>query len=49
MREHTELVYTLQNRVENSIAYFFLTEYMQSNFAFNIAVPRLYLDFFLFM
>ena len=42
MREHIELVYIFQNRVEKIIVYFF----WQSNFAFNIGVPRQYLDFF---
>ena len=32
MREHTELVYILQNRVEKGIVYFFLTDYIESNF-----------------
>ena len=40
MREHFELMYILQNRVENGIVYFFLTDYIQRNFAFNIGVPR---------
>ena len=46
MREHIELVYILQNRVEYGIVYFFLTDYIQRNFIFNIWVPRLYLDIF---
>ena len=40
MREHIELMYILQCRVENGIVYFFLTDYIQSNFATNIGVPR---------
>ena len=40
MREHIELVYILQNRVEIGIVYFFLADYIQSNFALNIGVPR---------
>ena len=39
MSEHIELVYILQNRVENGIVYF-LTDYIQRNFAFKIGVPR---------
>ena len=45
MREQFELVYILQNRVEKGIVFFILTDYIQSNFAFNIGVPRVYLDF----
>ena len=45
MREHTELVYILQNRVEKAL-YIFLIDYIQRNFVFNIGVSRLYLDFF---
>ena len=45
MREHIELVYIIQNKVEKGIVYF-LTDYINRNFAFNIGVPRLYLDFF---
>ena len=48
MREHIDLVYTLQNRVEKCILYFFLSDYIQSSFAFNSGVPRYYLDFFRF-
>ena len=40
IREQTELVYIRQNRVEKGIVYFFLTDYIQSNFSFNIGVPR---------
>ena len=39
MIEHIEMVYILQNRVEKGIVYFW-TEYIQSNFAFYIGVPR---------
>ena len=39
-----ELVYILQKRVEYGILYFFLTDYIQSNFVFSIGVPRKYLD-----
>ena len=39
IREHIELVYILENRVEKSIVYF-LTDYIQSNFAIKIRVPR---------
>ena len=46
MREHIELVYILQNRVEKSIVYFFLTYYIQSHFVSNIGAPKKYLDFF---
>ena len=46
MREHTELVYIHQKRVEYGFVYFFLTDYIQRNFVFNIGVPRSYLDFF---
>ena len=46
MREHIELIYILQNRVENGIVYFFVTNSIQSNFVFNIGVPRQYLYFF---
>ena len=45
MREHIELVYIIQNKVEKGIVYF-LTDYINRNFAFNIGVPRLNLDFF---
>ena len=45
MRENIELVYILQNRVEKGIVYF-LTDYIQRNFVFNIAVPRYYLNYF---
>ena len=45
MREHMELVYILQeSRIGHCI--FFLTDYIQSNFVFNICVPRYYFDFF---
>ena len=45
MREHIELVYTpKQSRLGHCI--FFLTDYIKSNFFFNIGVPRQYLDFF---
>ena len=45
MREHIELVYTpKQSRIGHCI--FFLTDYINSNFVFNIVVPRQYLDFF---
>ena len=40
------LVYILQNRVKQGIVYFFLTDYIQSNFVFNIQVPRQYVYFF---
>ena len=46
MRERIELVYILQKRVEYGIVYFYLTDDIQSNFSFNIEVPRQYLDFF---
>ena len=46
MRDHIELVYILQNRVEKGIVYFFLTYYIQSNFSFDIRVPRQYLYLF---
>ena len=46
MRDHTELVYILQNRVEQCIVYFFLTDYIQRNFVFNIGLSKQYLDFF---
>ena len=53
MREHTELVYILQNSVEyiprqSRIGHciFHLTDYIENNFVFKIGVPRLYLDFF---
>ena len=46
MREHIELVYIIKNKVEKEIVYFFLTDYINRNFAFNIGVPRLNLDFF---
>ena len=39
-----ELVYILQNSTIGHCI-FFLTDYIQSNFVFNIGVPRLYLDF----
>ena len=39
-KENIELVYILQKRVEMGIVYFFLTDYIQSNFAINIGVPR---------
>ena len=45
MREHIELVYIIQNKVEKGIVYF-LTDYINRNFAFNIGVPRFNLDFF---
>ena len=45
MTEHIELVFILQNRIEEGIVYFFLTDYIQSKFAVNIGVPRYYLDF----
>ena len=41
-----ELMYIFQNRVEKGIVYFFLTDYIQRNFVFNIDIPRYYLDFF---
>ena len=45
MREHIEFMYKVQNRVDKGIVYF-LTDYINSNFSFNIGVPRLYLDVF---
>ena len=45
MREHTELDYIPQNRVEYGIVYFFMKDYIQSNFVFKIGVPKYYLDF----
>ena len=45
MRENIELVYILQNKVEKGI-YIFMTDYIQSNFDFNIGVPIKYLVFF---
>ena len=45
MRENIELVYTpKQSRIGHCI--FFLTDNINSNFVFNIGVPRQYLDFF---
>ena len=46
VREHIEVVYILQKRVEKGILYFFLSDYIQSNIAFNIGLPRKYLDYF---
>ena len=46
MREHIDLLYILQKGVEKGIVYFFLTDYIQSSFVFNIGVPTEYLDFF---
>ena len=40
MREHMELVYVFQKKVEKGIVYFFLTGYIQRNFAINIGVPK---------
>ena len=44
MRENMELVYT-QKRRRNGHCIFFLKDYIQSSFVFNIGVPRKYLDF----
>ena len=46
MREHIELVFIHQNIVEKGIVNFFFTDYIQSNFAFNVGVPILYLVYF---
>ena len=44
-RAYAVFVYTpKQSRIGHCI--FFLTDYFQSNFVFNIGGPRLYLDFF---
>ena len=48
MREHTELVYILQNRVEKGIVYFFLQIIFRAIFFYSGA-RRYYLDFFLFV
>ena len=45
MREHPELVYILQNKVEYGIVYFFNRLYSEP-FSFNFVAPRYYLDFF---
>ena len=37
-------IYSKKSRIGHCI--FFLTDYIQSNFVFNIGVPREYLDFF---
>ena len=44
MREHIELVYILQNRVEKGILHFSERLYSEQ-FACNIGVPKLYLYF----
>ena len=45
MRAYCVGIYTpIESRKGHCI--FFLTDYIQSNFVFNIGVPRLYLDFF---
>ena len=36
MREHIELMYVLQNRVENGDVFFFLTDYIQSHFVLSL-------------
>ena len=41
-----ELVYILQNRVENGIVYFFLTDYIQTNFILTLGcLDNIYIFF----
>ena len=46
MREQVEFVYIPPKKSRIGHCIFFLTDCIQSNFVFNIGVPRQYLDFF---